>query len=55
MDLEAVAQAGIYGISVGKINSEKDIMLISEAIEEQESKKGIRIYVRIPIAKERQT
>ena len=42
MDLEAVAQAGIYGISVGKINSEKDIMLISEAIEEQESKKGIQ-------------
>ena len=43
MDLEAVAQTDIYGISVGKINSEKDIMLISEAIEEQESKKGIQL------------
>ncbi len=40
-DLEAVAQTGIYGISVGKINSEKDVGLISEAIKEQESKYGI--------------
>ena len=40
-DLEAVAQTGIYGISVGKINSEKDVKLISEAIKEQESKYGI--------------
>lgn len=41
-DLEAVAQTGIYAISVGKINSEKDVSLISEAIEKQESKKGIQ-------------
>ena len=40
-DLEAVAQTGIYGISVGKINSEKDVKLISEAIKEQESKYSI--------------
>ena len=40
-DLEAVAQTGIYAISVGKINSEKDVTLISEAIEKQESKKGM--------------
>ena len=40
-DLEAVAQTGIYGISVGKINSEKDVKLISEAIKDQESKYSI--------------
>ena len=40
-DLEAVISPGISGISIGKIESSKDVLLISSIIDRIEKKQGI--------------